>query len=488
MHEQVAEPRMFRVRGRQGQDDLGVACQVDGPAPAATVGDRDPAQLDVILGRNRDLGMGVEVVLPAAELRPRFREDRLVAVRSLERRLKGGRPEPPAGCVAQIAERAPMVAGAVFAPAHDGHVLPAAVATAGVGDHDVIPAVRQELHFGSKGLRSVEHPHRCLKAAGGGLRLRKLRGVHIGRDRLGDPLLQEQHCGLEGRVRLKALLHRPVQQHICQREQAHALVMGHEGPDHGADLPARQAGRRVVDRLVETEVALTPLGRESLQIFTRLRGRYHQGQCRGIGCHHQILGEPALQPQAGHAERPVLVIEMSVHAVVAGFRHAPRYPALGSVVDLPLHRGPAGLVQQRAVVGRHNQQGHQVLEHRSAPGEQHRFAAGAGEPASHGKPALLRQLPLRDGHEGRQPGLGGQQVIVAGVAPAVVQEKVVLHARKLVGVKRKPLHDGDSLLGALATLGDQPLQFGPPVCVRGARPEPRFDGWEESRRDPSQLA
>ena len=38
------------IRGRQGQDDLGVAGQVDGLAPAATVGDGDPTQLDVVLG------------------------------------------------------------------------------------------------------------------------------------------------------------------------------------------------------------------------------------------------------------------------------------------------------------------------------------------------------------------------------------------------------------------------------------------------------
>ena len=50
LHEQVAEPRMFRIRGRQGQDDLGVAGQIDGLAPAAAVGDCDPTQLDVILG------------------------------------------------------------------------------------------------------------------------------------------------------------------------------------------------------------------------------------------------------------------------------------------------------------------------------------------------------------------------------------------------------------------------------------------------------
>ena len=44
---------------------------------------RDPAQLDVILGRNGDLGMRVEVVVAAAKLRPAFREDRFVLLRRL---------------------------------------------------------------------------------------------------------------------------------------------------------------------------------------------------------------------------------------------------------------------------------------------------------------------------------------------------------------------------------------------------------------------
>ena len=359
-----------------------------------------------------------------------------------------------------------MVAGAVLAPAGNGHVVPAAVPAASVGDHHVVPAIRQQLHLGRDRVRTVERPHRRFRAAGGCPRLRQLCGVHVGRDRFGYPFLQQQRRGLKRRVRFEVLLHRPIQQDIGQRQHGHALVMGHEGPHHGLGLPAWQAGRRVVDGFVETEGALAPFGHQSLQILARLLGRHHQRQRRRVGRHHQILGQSALQSQTGHAERPVLIIEMSVHGIVAGFRHAPGHPALGSILALPLHRGPTGLVKQCAFIGWHHQERHQVLEHRSAPREQDRSAADAGEPSSQSKPALLRQLSLRDGHEGGQPGLGRQQVVVARVASAIIhvvpdgqqvacliEEEVVLHARQVAGVKRKPLHDRDPLAGALAAFG-----------------------------------
>ena len=62
----------------------------------------------------------------------------------------------------------------------------------------------------------------------------ELGGVRIERRRLGDSLLEQQHGRLEHGFRLKSLLHRTVQEHIGQREEAHALMMCHEGADHGA--------------------------------------------------------------------------------------------------------------------------------------------------------------------------------------------------------------------------------------------------------------
>ena len=90
LNKEIAERRMQGVRGRRGENDFRVTRDLDRPARPGAVGDGDAAQLDVVLGRNGDLRMGVEFVVAAAELRSRLRENRFVILRSFERRLIGG--------------------------------------------------------------------------------------------------------------------------------------------------------------------------------------------------------------------------------------------------------------------------------------------------------------------------------------------------------------------------------------------------------------
>ena len=59
----------------------------------------------------------------------------------------GIRPEHRAAEVADVTERAPVVAGRVFAPAGHGEVFPAAVAAARIRHHHVVMAIRQQLHL-----------------------------------------------------------------------------------------------------------------------------------------------------------------------------------------------------------------------------------------------------------------------------------------------------------------------------------------------------
>ena len=80
LNEKIAERRMQRVRGRRCENDFRVTRDVDRSARPRAVGDADPAQFDVVFRRNGDLGMRVEVVVAAAELRPRLRENRFVIV------------------------------------------------------------------------------------------------------------------------------------------------------------------------------------------------------------------------------------------------------------------------------------------------------------------------------------------------------------------------------------------------------------------------
>ena len=107
---------------------------------------------------------------------------------------------------------------------------------------------------------------------------------------------------------------------------------------------------------------------------------------------------------------------MDVNGVVAAFGNTPGNAALFAVFDLALDGSLIGLIEQRVFVGRHDQQGHEVFEHRAAPGNEHRFAAGAGEQTAESEPAFLRKLSLRDRDEIAQAGFGSEQVVIAVVA------------------------------------------------------------------------
>jgi len=87
LNKEIAERRMQCVRGGRRQDYFRITRYVDLSAPASAVGDSDSTQLDIILGRNNDLCVGVKVVVPAAKLGSPFRENRLKVFRSFKGRL-----------------------------------------------------------------------------------------------------------------------------------------------------------------------------------------------------------------------------------------------------------------------------------------------------------------------------------------------------------------------------------------------------------------
>ena len=269
--------------------------------------------------------------------------------------------------------------------------------------------------------------------------------VRIERCCLGDSLLEQQHGRLEQRVRLESLLHRTVQEQIGQREKAHALVMRHEGANHGARLSAGQTRRRVIDSFIEAEFSFKPFGGEPLEIQTCLLGRHHERQRRGIGRDDQVLGKPAFESQAGHAECPVLVVEMNIDGIVTTFRNAPRHPALFSILDLPGHSRLAGLIEQCVFVRGHHQKRHEVFEHRTAPRKEDRPSSGGSKQTSQGKPALLRHLPLSNRDETAKPRFRSQQIIVTRVPsaftdvvpdsqkfPGLVKQEAIFHPGKCV--------------------------------------------------------
>ena len=236
---------------------------------------------------------------------------------------------------------------------------------------------------------------------------------------LGNSLLEQQQGRLEHRLRHEPPLHRPIQEQEIQCEQAHALVMRHKRAHYGARLLALLPSRRVVDRFKEAEWADQSFGCESLKILAGLLGCHHQRQHRSIGRNHQILRKSSLETQARHAEGSVLVIEMGIDRVITGFRDSPGNAALLPVLDLSRDRRLVGLIEQRVVVGRHHHQRHQVLEHRAAPRQQHRFSKSAGKQAPQGEPDLLRRLSLGNDDETGQSRLRCQQVVVTRIEPVL---------------------------------------------------------------------
>ncbi len=271
---------MAGIGRRWSEDDFGVARDLDHPAHARAVDDARPSELDVVLGRHGDLGMHVEPGITAAEFGAPFREDRLVVLGGLAHGLMRGRPDLAARDIAQIAERAPVVARRVLPPPRQREIVPATAAAARVGHHHVVATVRQELHFGRGRGGAPDDAHRDFRLVDARSDAGELLDVRERRDRLRNALLQQQQRRLEQRIRGEALLHRAVVQQMTERQQAHALVMRHERADDRARLAARQSRRRVVDRLEQAESAREPLGGEALQVEARGFGRDHERQHR----------------------------------------------------------------------------------------------------------------------------------------------------------------------------------------------------------------
>ena len=88
LDEQLAERRVREVVLGTRQHDLGVAGDLDLARPVAAVGDRQPPHLDVVLGRDGDLELRLEVAVAPAERDLVEIEGRLVA---------GPAPGRPAG-------------------------------------------------------------------------------------------------------------------------------------------------------------------------------------------------------------------------------------------------------------------------------------------------------------------------------------------------------------------------------------------------------
>ena len=127
------------------EDDLCVGGDLDLPGQRALVSDGKAAELGVVLWRQDDLKGGGQGSVVPDDARPVLGEGYLVPLRLRTGRLVGSGPHRPAFRVAQENIASPGVPGHVLAPTRNGDVPPAAVAGAGSGDHDGIPAIGEEV-------------------------------------------------------------------------------------------------------------------------------------------------------------------------------------------------------------------------------------------------------------------------------------------------------------------------------------------------------
>ena len=221
---------------------------------------------------------------------------------------------------------------------------------------------------------------------------------------------------------MEARPHDPIQHGIGDGDDRHALVMRHEGAHHSDRLAVRNPGRREVQRLVEAKPPARADHRKPGQVaYGRLRID-HGRQGGGIGRHHGVGAQAALQTQPWYAEVRILIGVFDVADVVGGFRQPPGYAAFGAEIDLALHDLLVRLLQQAASRRAHDQGRHQILEHRSGPGHQRGATLDGGDGAAKPKPLTRRDIALGNRHEDGQPRLGRQKIVAVVVEHCPVNE------------------------------------------------------------------
>ena len=143
---------------------------------------------------------------------------------------------------------------------------------------------------------------------------------------------------------MKTVPHYIVMQRGIERQQAHALMVGHIGINDDArfSIPAIFAAE--IDRFVETHRAVQIEGRQAAQVVESSFGIDGQRQHTRIRRDNQIVFEARFQGEVRHAECLVLINLIGVESAVCGFRDAPRDAFLVPVSDL-LHHGVAALAR-----------------------------------------------------------------------------------------------------------------------------------------------
>src|SRR5262249_52529968 len=122
----------------------------------AVVGQSNAPNFDVVIRRYGDLDIGLHASPSMPEFRSIRTENRSVSRVLYVYRLVRHRPTRVPRFLAQIEERPPTVASGVGAPTRELEVAPATVTGAGIGDHQRITGIAEEVNAGN-GRVLIEH-------------------------------------------------------------------------------------------------------------------------------------------------------------------------------------------------------------------------------------------------------------------------------------------------------------------------------------------
>ena len=495
--EEITERRVCEIRVVWRQNDFRITGQVEAASAGAVVCDRHAPQLRIVFRRDDHLGPGLNPRVDAAEDRAIGRKDHIVLVWRARCRLVCRGPDVAAVEIAHVAEAAPAVGCDVLAPPSHGDLLTPAVATAGVGDHHGVRSVRQQMGPRTESVGGCVAAQRRRGRARRREVIRHLHGRIAERHQTREALLEQEVGCLDARVGMKPLPQRGVMQRVVERGERHALVVCHVGGQNHTGFPIRRIPFEcVIDRFVEAVPADHAFPFETLKIAQDVERDKRRHQHGRVGRHDQIVGEPAFQPEPGDAKRPILIIALEILHVVRRFGDAPRHAPLQAVLHLSLDDGPVGLVEERAGICPHDQQRHEVLEHRGAPGEQRARGTGRRHGPSQFEPVLVGDLTGGDSDKTGEAGLGRQCVVVGAIQPPVgdaeangeelplaVEEKAELgFLDEVVGQLRQPDGAIDELLRICARSIDGGSQFG---CVSAPLERRRRPGAPRNQRGQS---
>ena len=186
------------------------------------------------------------------------------------------------------------------------------------------------------------------------------------------------------------------------------------GSTTAATLAFRDPRWREVERLVEAVAAARARQPSAVRNSAAAAcGIDHRGQRRGVGRDDSVVGQTALQAEAGDAEVGILIGELEVAGVEGRLRDAPGRAELRAVFDLPLDDQPVGLLDAGCPPAPASPARHQVFEHRARPGDQRRAVVDGRHRPAQPEPVARRRVALGDGDEAGQPRLRGQQVVAA---------------------------------------------------------------------------